>query len=131
MYHDEDERWDEENVHHAGQAVPAPVRHRENPRREGTGTPGKDTAVGDNGPGVALEDSCTEVDRVDQEGQEVVHERHRALVALLHGCKAVVHFDRGDYQTDQQQELSHQDHRQRKPEQRQLARRLGGTSIAD
>lgn len=106
------------------------MRHRETPRREGTGAPGKDTAEGDNGPVVALEDNCIEVDHVDQEGQEVVHERHRALVVLLHGCKAVVHFDQGDYQTDQQQELSHQDHRQQKPEQRQLARRLGETSIA-
>jgi len=101
-----------------------------NPPKGGTGTPGKDTAVEDNDPGVAPEDNCIEVDHADQEGQVVVHERHKASVVLLHGCKVVVHFDRGD-QTDQQQGLSHhRGHRQQKLERRQPVRRQGGTNIA-
>lgn len=93
--------------------------------------PGTDTAGEDSGLGLVREDNCTEAVRGDRQGQGVVRERHKAWVVLLHGCKAAVHFDRGGYQTDQQQELSRQDHRQQKPEQKQPATRPDGTSIAD
>ena len=75
--------------------------------------------------------SCIEVGHEDQQDPEVGRGHRKAWAGLLHECKVVVHFDRDDYQTDQQQEPWHQDRKRQMPEQRRPGKTLDGTSIAD
>lgn len=48
-------------------------------------------------------DNYIGVDHGDRQGLEAGRGHHRAWAGLLHESKAVVHFDRDGYQTDQQQ----------------------------